>query len=599
MTREEYKLIAPGIPDQPGVYHFIDKDASILYIGKAKNLKKRLNSYFSKNHGQYGKTITMLRHARNIEYILVESEVDALLLESALIKKHQPRYNVMLKDGKSYGYICLKNERFPRVFYTRKVIRDGSQYFGPYTSKLKADTLLDLIHRIFQLRTCSYNLSVENVAKKKYSVCLEYHIKNCLGPCEGFETEEAYNQKINQVTEILKGKFKNVRDYIKRHMTQFALDLEYEKAQLWKNKFEALVDYQSKSAIVNASIRDVDVFSISETDKKAFVNYIKVIDGTIINTFTEEMTKNLNTNPIDLLRFAIQSVQGKVNSKTSHLILPFRMDLANEEIKITVPQRGDKKKLLDLSQKNADFFRDAAIRDEQAKKRSEVSIQRKLNSLKDDLHMEEPPWHIECFDNSNIQGSHPVASCVVFKNARPFKKDYRHFKIKTVTGPDDFASMTEVVYRRYSRLIREKAKLPQLIVIDGGKGQLSASVESLEKLGLMDQITVIGIAKKLEEIYLPGDSLPLYIDKKSESLKIIQQIRNEAHRFAITFHRDQRSKDFAKSSLSRISGIGPKTEEKLLQNFGSIEKIKKAKKEEVVQLVGLKKAELIIKALSE
>ncbi len=549
MTTADYQNVSASLPKQPGIYKFIDREGTIIYVGKAKNLKNRLSSYFGSKKHQTAKTKTMVRNANHFEYTIVETETDALLLESTLIKKFQPRYNVMLKDGKNYSYICIKKERFPRVFLTRKVIKDGSTYFGPYMSKARVKIILDLIKNLFPLRTCAFNLSEENIAKKKFKICLEYHIKNCEGPCEGLESEASYNEKIDQIKNMLRGNFAAVKQHLKADMQLFAAQLKFEKAQQAKDKLTAFIDYQGKSTVVSTTIRDLDVFSIATDEKIAYVNYLKVINGAVINTYTQELVKNLDDNEKDLLEFVIPELRKRFNSITKEIIIAETVQLSDPEIIQTIPQRGDKRKLLELSEKNVKYYLLQKKRAELKHQSKQTHSERILRTLQSDLNMKDLPMHIECFDNSNIQGSNPVASCVVFKNAKPAKKDYRHFKIKTVIGPDDFASMEEVVHRRYSRMLREGTPLPQLIIIDGGKGQLSSSVKSLKLLGILNKVTVIGIAKKLEEIFFPGDSIPLYINKKSESLKLIQQARNEAHRFAITFHRNQRSKDLLTQKL--------------------------------------------------
>ncbi|MFT4533899.1 MAG: excinuclease ABC subunit C [Saprospiraceae bacterium] len=595
MTTKEFRKFSASIPKVPGVYRFLDKENTILYVGKAKNLKNRLNSYFGeKKHQQY-KTKALVRNAHHIEFTIVDSEHDALLLENTLIKKNQPRYNVSLKDGKSYTYLCIKNERFPRVFFTRQVRRDGSSYFGPYTSKYRTKVLLEVIKRLFPLRTCTYNLSEENVNKGKFKVCLEYHIKNCMGPCEGLEDEEDYNEKIDQVKNILRGNFKQVKDYLKQEMADQAAVMQFEQAQLTKDKLDALVDYQAKSTVVSATIRDIDVFTIQTDEKYAFVNYIKVINGAMINTDTIEMEKNLDEDERDLLSYVIPVIREKYNSIAPEVVAPFDVDMEDESIVVTVPQRGDKKKLMDLSIKNVTYHLLQKKKSEINNIGKQTSAERILKTLQADLYMKEVPFHIECFDNSNIQGTNPTASCVVFKNAKPSKKDYRHFKIKTVIGPDDFASMEEVVFRRYSRLLRENKPLPQLIVIDGGKGQLSSAVKSLEQLDLMGKITIIGIAKKLEELYFPNDSVPLHINKKSESLKLIQQTRDEAHRFALTLHRNLRSKHFLGTELTDIPGIGKKISNLLLTTYKSVNKIKTQSEDSLTGVIGKANAKKVYK----
>ncbi|HFA51416.1 MAG TPA: excinuclease ABC subunit C [Bacteroidetes bacterium] len=586
MTNKDYQQLMPTWPKQPGVYRFLDGEGNALYVGKAKNLKNRLSSYFGSTKGMAYKTRVMVKHARSIEMTIVETETDALLLESTLIKRLQPPYNVMLKDGKSYNYLCIRNERFPRVYITRKVVRDGSTYFGPYTSKGRLKTILELIRALFPLRTCNFFLSNENIGKGKFKVCLEYHIKNCEAPCEGKETEENYNEKIKQVKNILKGNFGPVKRHLQELMAKHAEKLEFEKAQIAKDKLGIFGDYQSKSTVVSTTIRDVDVFSIASDEKHAYVNYIKVVNGAIINAYTQEMVKNLDDDERDLLTYVIPELRQRFDSIAPEIILPYEVELAEKDIQQTIPKIGDKKKLLELSEKNVKFFLLQKKKDAVSKTNKQTSTERILRTLQGDLHMKDLPLHIECFDNSNMQGSYPVSSCVVFKNAKPSKKDYRHYNIKTVVGPDDFASMEEVVYRRYRRLLQEGEPLPQLIIIDGGKGQLSAAAKSLATLGILEKVTVVGIAKRLEEIFFPGDPIPLYINKKSESLKLIQQARNEAHRFAITFHRNKRSQNFTKTELEDIPGIGEKTAAKLLKHFGSVKKLRAANKEEVEQVIG-------------
>ncbi len=586
MKTADFQKIADTIPRQPGVYKFMDEEGEILYVGKAKNLRNRVASYFGQRKDRMHKTRVMVKNADHLEFTLVETEADALLLENTLIKKYQPRYNVMLRDDKSYSYICIKNERFPRVFITRRVIRDGSTYFGPYTSKARLKIILDLIKQLFPLRTCNYNLSEENIGRGKFKVCLEYHIKNCEGPCEGLEDEASYNEKIAQVKNILRGHFSQVTGHFREVMQRHAENLEFEKAQRIKERLSAFEDYQHKSTVVSTTIRDVDVFSITSDEKEAYVNYIKVVNGAVIHTHTQELVKNLDDDERDLLEYAIPILRERFNSIADEIILPYRLQLEEENVKITVPKIGDKKKLLEFSEKNVKYYLLQKKKERASQKRKQTAAERILRTLQEDLQMKELPMHIECFDNSNIQGAYPVASCVVFKNAKPSKKDYRHFNIKTVEGPDDFASMEEVVHRRYRRLLDEGTPLPQLVIIDGGKGQLSAAMKAIRRLGLEERLTVIGIAKKLEEIFFPGDSIPLYIDKKSESLKIIQQARNEAHRFAISFHRNQRSRQFTTTELTNIPGIGEKTAQKLLTHFGSVKEVRKASLTDLAEVAG-------------
>ncbi|MCL4112983.1 UNVERIFIED_CONTAM: hypothetical protein GTU68_043905 [Idotea baltica] len=586
MTKEDFISISDTIPLQPGVYQFIDKNDKVLYVGKAKNLKSRVTSYFNSAKHHMNKTKVMLKHAVRVEVTVVNSEADAYLLENSLIKKFQPRYNVDLKDGKSYTYICIKNERYPRVFFTRKLIRDGSTYFGPYTSKWRAKILLDLIKDLFPLRTCTLNLSPENVSEGKFKVCLEYHIKNCFGPCVGLEEEESYLKRIEQVKNILKGNFKQVKEHLHAEMSGAADDLDFERAQRWKNKMVAFDDYQGKSMVSNINLKDIDVFSIDIDREEAFVYYMKVVNGAVINTYVAELELKIAEEPEDLLAYAIPRIRSKFASEAEEIIVPVSVEIAEPGIAITVPQIGDKRRLVELADKNLALHKLQKRREEMNKKGRVTHAERIIKTLAQDLQMDDLPYHIECFDNSNLQGSFPVASCVVFKNAKPAKRDYRHYNIKTVVGPDDFASMEEVVFRRYRRMLEEDERLPQLIIIDGGKGQLSSAVKSLRELGIDEKITIVGIAKRLEEIFFPNDPIPLYINKKSESLKIIQQLRNEAHRFAITFHRQKRSQFFTSTELTDIKGVGRKTAEKLLTHFKSVKRLREATDEEVEQLVG-------------
>ena len=586
LTFEDYKDLAKSIPKTPGVYQYKDEQGITLYVGKAKNLKNRIASYFGNKKHISGKTKTMLKHAYSLEFTLVETETDALLLESTLIKDLQPRYNVMLKDGKSYVYICIKKERFPRVFLTRRVIRDGSTYFGPYTSKYKVTIILELIKQLFKLRTCTLNLSAKNIKAGKFKICLEYHIKNCDAPCVNYESEEEYNHKIQQIKNILKGHFQQVKNYLKEEMQRQAEQLNFEKAQALKEKLTVFENYQSKSTVVSTSILDLDVFSIQIDDQIAYVNYLKIIDGAIVHAHTAELTMNLNQDKKHLLAYAIPILRKRFESLSNEIVTPFQLLLPQSDIHITTPLIGDKKKLLDLSEKNLKYFIHQKIRKNTEYAGKITATERILQTLQKDLGMKELPVHIECFDNSNIMGTHPVSSCVVFKNAKPAKKDYRHYNVKTVQGPNDFASMEEVVFRRYRRLLDEKQSLPQLIIIDGGKGQLSAATSSLKKLGIYGKVTIIGIAKRLEELYFPGESIPLHINKKSESLKLIQHARNESHRFAINFHRLKRSKAMIASELNDIPGIGQKTVEKLLSHFGSVKKMRESNSAEWEKIIG-------------
>ena len=589
-SREYLTLLVRSFPQKPGVYQFFDEKQKLLYVGKAKNLKKRVQSYFNREH-KNNKLALLVKKICDIKHIVVESESDAMLLENNLIKKHQPRYNVQLRDDKSFPWICVKNERFPRVFYTRNVVKDGSVYFGPYTSVRMVKTLLDLIKQLYPLRTCNYNLSQENIDAQKYKACLEYHIGNCKGPCEGMQDEKEYNEAIKEIKDILKGNIRNVTDYLSKMMNRFAQNEEFEKAHQVKEKIEILDKYQSKSTIVNPSINDVDVFSLLNYEKSAYVNFLKVVNGAIIQAHTMEIRKKLDEPEEDLLTIAVTDIRLQLFSSAKEVIVPFHPGMELEGVKFTVPQKGDKKKLLELSERNARFFRQERIKLHITG--APKSSFRKLETLKEDLRLKELPEHIECFDNSNIQGSIPVAACVVFKNGKPKPSEYRHYNIKTVKGANNFASMEEIVFRRYKRLTGENAVLPQLIVIDGGKGQLNAAVKSLEKLNLKGKIPVIGIAKKLEEIFFPGDPVPLYLDKTSESLRLIQHIRNEAHRFGINFHRHKRDKDLVKTELENIRGIGVITIQQLLTQFKSVDKIQKMSFPELEKAIGKSKAKRV------
>ncbi len=579
------------LPGLPGVYQFVDKDAVIIYVGKAKNLKKRVSSYFQKLPDS-AKLAVMIRKIHEIRHLIVETESDALLLENNLIKKHLPRYNVLLKDDKTFPWICIKNESFPRVFTTRNLIQDGSKYFGPYTSGKIWKSMLDLIRSMYKIRTCSLNLSEENVSAGKYKVCLEYHLGNCLGPCIGKQKEADYEDQIVQIEKILKGHTQEVMKQLKVSMADLADQYDFEAAERVKEKIEMLEQFQAKSTIVNPSIKEVDVFSIVTDDKAGYVNFLKVVNGAVIQAHSMELKKRLDESSEDLLRIAVFEIRQRTQSHSKEVILSESIEYGDDAIKVTVPLRGDKKTLVELSTRNAKYYR-MERQKQQIKHLPANRVSRKLETLQKDLRLEQLPVHIECFDNSNTQGSLPVAACVVFKNARPSKRDYRHYNIKTVVGADDFASMEEVVFRRYRRLLEEDQPLPQLIVIDGGKGQLSAALKSLEKLNLRGKIALIGIAKRLEEIYFPKDSVPLYLDKNSESLKLIQQLRNEAHRFGITHHRGKRSKDLIQSELTKINGIGEKTRDLLLSEFGSVQAIKEATLEQLSAHVGSAKAKIV------
>ena len=593
-TKEHIAQFLKTLPNSAGVYQYYDKDDKILYVGKAKNLKRRVSSYFHKEHTDYGKTRVLVSKIERIAYIVVASEVDALLLENNLIKKLQPRYNVMLKDDKTYPWICIKKERFPRVFSVRNVVKNGSEYFGPYSSSRAMRVLLELIKQLYPLRSCTFNLSQENIENGKFKVCLDYHIKKCLGACESKQSEEDYNQSIAEIRSILKGNTRTIIQPLKEQMQSYAASLEFEKAQEIKEKLDALENYQSKSTVVSPSIHNVDVFTILSDTDSAYINYFKIVNGAIIQSHNLEIKKKLAEADEDLLTMAVIEIREKFHSNTKEIIVNKSITSPWEEVSFHVPQRGDKKALVDLSLRNAQYMRQEKLKKIQILD-PERHSKRVLEQLQKDLRLSELPVQIECFDNSNIQGTNPASACVVFKNAKPSKKDYRHFNIKTVEGPDDFASMEEVVYRRYKRLKEENQPFPQLIIIDGGKGQLSSSLKALDKLELRGVIAIVGIAKRLEEIYFPGDSVPLYIDKRSESLKLIQHLRNEAHRFSLAHHRNRRSKSGLHSELDDISGIGPKSKIDLLKKFKSIKRIKEASKTELTELLGQSKAQKLMK----
>ncbi|MBK9224910.1 MAG: excinuclease ABC subunit UvrC [Flavobacterium sp.] len=590
MSNPSLDIQIQTLPDSPGVYQYYDKDDKILYVGKAKNLKKRVSSYFNKVHDT-AKTNVLVKKIVTIKHIVVPTETDALLLENNLIKTLQPRYNVLLRDDKSYPWICIKKEPFSRIFPTRKMIKDGSEYFGPYTNFKTVSTILELIKELYPLRTCTFDLSQNNIENHKFKVCLEYHIGNCKGPCEGLESLENYQQQIDAIREILKGNFKESMKDFKRLMNDLASKMQFEEAQKVKEKIEALEQYQSRSTIVNPKITNVDVFSIESDESAAYVNFLQISHGAIIRSHTLEIKKKLEETDEELLGLAIIELRERFHLLSKEIIVPFPVELG-PTIKVTVPQLGDKRQILDLSIRNAKFYRI-----EQLKQLQIVDPDRHTNrimaQMQKDLRLTVEPRHIECFDNSNIQGTNPVAACVVFKDGKPSKNDYRHFNIKTVEGPNDFASMQEVVYRRYKRMLDENQPLPQLIIIDGGKGQLSSALKSIDELGLRGKIAIIGIAKRLEELFYPGDSVPLYLDKKSETLKVIQQLRNEAHRFGITFHRDKRSKASLQSSMESIPGVGEKTMLTLIQHFKSVKRLKLATENEISEVVGASKAKKI------
>lgn len=591
---DKLEPIIRTLPDKPGVYQYLNEKGKIIYIGKAKSLRKRVSSYFNKESGIMGKTAVMVRKIFDIHHIVVNTELDALLLENNLIKKYQPRYNVNLKDDKSFPWICIKNERFPRVFPTRNVVRDGSEYFGPYASVKVMNTLLSLIRQLYPLRTCKHNLSKKNIKAGKFKVCLEFHLGNCKGPCEGLQSEEDYRETLQEIRQIIKGNISSVLTELKKLMQKHAQNMEFEKAQAVKEKMELLEKYRSKSMVVNPKIHDVDVFSIITDNEAGYVNYLKVINGAIVQAHTVEMKKKLDEQPGDLLALAITDIRQRFDSSSKEIVLPFDADISIPDVAFTIPKIGDKKHLLELSERNAKYYL--------MEKRKQIELtdperhtKRILATMQKDLRMKVPPKHIECFDNSNMQGNYPVAAMVCFKDAKPSKKEYRHFNIKTVEGPDDYASMEEVIFRRYKRLLDEEQELPQLIVIDGGKGQLSASVKSLDRLGLRRKITIIGIAKRLEELYFPGDPHPLYLDKKSETLRVIQHLRDEAHRFGITHYRKRHQKGTIKSELTEIPGIGETIANKLLSAFRSVKKIRNASLEELQDTIGKSKGEIVFK----
>ena len=582
-----------SLPEKPGVYKYFDENDVIIYVGKARNLKKRVNSYFTKQH-ENRKTEVLVKKIAHIDFTVVETEWDALLLENSLIKEFQPRYNINLKDDKSYPYIRVTNERFPKVYAMRNPVKDGSLYFGPYASPKIMHTVLDLIRKLYPTRNCNLQMTPEKIAQGKFSICLEYQIGNCLGPCEGKQSEEEYNESIQQIKQLLKGNLGEIKKHLRAQMQKAASELRFEDAQHCKVKLEALENYRHKSTVVTTLKGNVAVFSISTADKFAFVNVLYVSDGIIVRTHNWEVKKKLDETDADILQQTIGELQILyVDENPDEWILPFSPGLSDYPgLNWSVPKAGDRKKLLDLSMKNAMLFRQEKL-NQYEKLNPEVRIDRLMEQMRKDLRLQEQPRHMECFDNSNFQGSYPVSACVVFKDGKPAKSEYRHFNVKTVEGPNDFATMQEVIQRRYSRLIEENKSLPQLIIIDGGKGQLSAAVDVLKKLGVYGKVAVIGIAKRLEELYYPDDSLPLYLDKKSETLKVIQQMRDEAHRFGITHHRNRRSKGLVKSTLTEIPGIGPEMARLLLKSFKSAGKVRLAGLDELSSVIGEKKAAVV------
>ena len=594
----DYKAALKNVPHKPGVYQYWDSENELIYIGKAKDLRNRVSSYFN-NPNVNGKTRVLVSKIRNITFTIVDTEVDAWLLENSLIKKHQPRYNVMLKDDKTYPWIIIKNENYPRIFWTRRIVKDGSKYLGPYASVSMMHNILGLIKETYALRTCNLALTRQNIEKGKFKVCLEYQLGNCKGPCQDYQSESDYDHSIGEITDILSGKIGSVLRGLRADMEEAISSMNYEYAHKLKRKFELLENYQSKSTVVNSSITDIDVFSIASEEKYAFVNFLKIMNGTIIQTQTIELKKKLDETDEELLTLAISEFRTRYNSQSKEIIVPFKVDVEDSSaIKFTIPKLGEKRKLLDLSQKNVQFFKKERI-DQYEKLNPEIRTERLLTQMMKDLRMNQLPRHIECFDNSNFQGKYPVSAIVVFRDARPSKKDYRHFNVKTVVGPDDFATMEEAVHRRYRRMLDEGTELPQLIVIDGGKGQLSSALKSLRLLGIEKQVTVIGIAKRLEELYYPGDQYPLYLDKKSETLKVIQQLRDEAHRFGITFHRKKRDQGTLVTELDLIDGIGKTTSGKLLKYFKSVKKVREATEAELMEVVNTKQAKAIIEYFSD
>ena len=598
MTQQEFSLIAPTIPTQPGIYKYFNAQNELIYVGKAKHLRKRVSSYFSKTFTSY-KTLELVNRIHRIEFTIVNSEQDAFLLENSLIKEYQPLFNINLKDDKTYPYIVIKNEPFPRVFFTRRKINDGSRYLGPYTSVGRVRELLEIIKQNIPLRTCKLNLTQNNINKKKFKVCLEYHLGNCKGPCEGLQSETDYQEGIERLVHLLKGNLSPVMQYFKQQMKQHVADLEFEKAAQFQSKIEHLQAYREKSEVVNTKTGTVDVFSILEEGDIAYVNYLAVNNGSIYQTHTLTLEKKLEESREEVLAFAIAQIREKFNSEAKTIFVPFDIEFPGDDIVVTVPRGGSKKKLMDLSLKNVNYFQQELharkilkLEDKADDEKAEI-----LARLKDDLHLPVVPEHIECFDNSNFQGSYPVAAMVCFKNGEPSKKDYRHYNIKTVEGINDFASMKEVVGRRYKRLLDENKPLPQLVIIDGGKGQLNAALESIDELGLRGKMSLVGLAKNQEELFFPGDSASLQLPWGSESLKLIRRIRDEVHRFGITFHRQKRSKGTFVNELETIKGIGKQTADVLLQEFRSVKNIREQSFETLEKKLGTAKAKLVWEGL--
>jgi excinuclease ABC subunit C len=591
LESDELRSKIKSLPTKPGVYQYFDDSGTIIYVGKAKNLKSRVSSYFNKNI-ENGKTKLLVKRIVDVRYMVVDTENDALLLENSLIKKYQPKYNIQLKDDKTYPWICIKKEAFPRVFSTRRMIRDGSRYFGPYPNVKVLNTLLVLLKELYPIRNCNLDLSAPKVVQKKYKVCLEYHIGNCKGPCESKESEEEYKRYIQQIENILKGNLNSVTAILKEMMQGYATKFLFEQAQEIKEKIETIERYRAKSTVVSPSIDAVDVLTFLEDEKSFFVNYLVISNGVIIHGYTTEIRKKLEEKVLDIIGYVLTEFRERFSSESKEVLLAETVDLLLPGVDFFVPQRGDKKQLIDLSTRNASFYRLEKLKQEKLV-HPEKHVDRILEQLKRDFRLQDLPRHMECFDNSNIQGTNAVSACVVFKNAKPSKKEYRHFNVKTVIGPDDYATMEEVIFRRYKRVLEEKQSLPQLIIIDGGKGQLSAALKALEKLNIRGKVAIVGIAKRLEELFFPGDSLPIYLDKRSESLKVIQHLRNEAHRFGITHHRNQRSKSALASEIVQIDGIGPKTQEELMKSFKTVKWIKKATLDELTLAIGPAKARIV------
>lgn len=597
-TSEYIQSILKVLPHKPGVYQYFDSTGTIIYVGKAKSLRNRVSSYFNKNQYESGKTAVLVRRIADIKYMVVESEMDALLLENSLIKKHKPRYNIIWKDDKSYPSIVIKKEPFPRIFATRQLIKDGSEYHGPYASVKVMHTVLDLVRKLYPIRSCSLPLTKPNIEAGKFKVCLEYHLGNCKGPCEGKQSLEDYEQNVENIRKIIRGNFGEAIRELKAMMQEKAANYEFEDAHILKEKIETLENFQVRSTIVNPGIHNVDVFSIATDKHSGYVNFMKINNGVIVQGYTAEVKKKMDETDEELLQYSIIEIRERLQSNSREILVPMELELTLPGVELTVPQRGDKKKLLDLSMRNSKLYM-LDMQKQQEIIDPERHTSRLLDTIKNDLHLKDLPVHIECFDNSNIQGTNPVSACVVFKNARPSKNDYRKFNVRTVEGPNDFDTMKEAVHRRYSRLLEEGEGLPQLIVIDGGKGQLGAALESLDLLGLRGKIAIIGIAKRLEEIYFPGDSLPIYLDKRSETLKVIQHLRDEAHRFGLSHHRDRRSKEALRSELTEIPGVGFRTKQQLIFHFKTVKKVKEASLEELEEVVNKKLARLVFDYFSK